>query len=274
MEYKCIRCNYKCDNLKRINDHIERKNMCQDINKCYLNDKNILKAKILENLIQDEKKTKKKDNYLIKKIKEEEYNIQESLNHLYDENEDKNVLNALVNVHNLLENNHDVINNFEEDEIQNNNNNQVYNLKSEELILNNNIKSCNDFSNLFDSQKKILNISKHLRIDIIFNYNIKLNVKEVTPFMKNPKMKESIEKLLAVVRTENNKISQEQINKDYEEIRNRINDVTILDAKKIELMFEKTIDMDIEYYLMYYFDEVDQKGFFYIYDIHYKKNNN
>ena len=41
--------------------------------------------------------------------------------------------------------------------------------------------------------KQILNISQQLKIDIIFNYNITLNIKEITPFMKNPKMKESIE---------------------------------------------------------------------------------
>ncbi len=287
--YKCLRCNYLCNNLKRINEHLERKNMCKDINNCNIDDINILKAKILENLIKVEKKTKTTDDNLISKIKQEEYNlINESLivenNNNLSENNTQNdniTLSHLPDSFNI--NKHEINNNsflkkdcentkdINKDYIKNNHQNtSIFTIK--EMLKNDEkIDSCLDFSKLFDTQKQVLNISKHLKIDIIFNYNITLNIKEVSPFMKNPRMKESIEKLIAVVKNENNKIANEQIKKNYDEIRDSITDLNSIDEKKIELMFEKTINMKIDYYLIYYYCDIDQKGFFYIYDINYQK---
>ncbi len=276
MNYKCIRCNYECDNLKRINDHLERKNLCKDLNNINISDKSILKAKILDNLIIKEKKTKIKNEKLINQINYEEYNILEKdMKKEKEENNINKVLDLdLEEKNNLINENINIIN--EDNEYNNSKegkNTNIFTLK--DMINKKNVKfeNCTDFSKLFDSQKHEINISQHLKFDIIFNYNINLNIKEVTPFMKNPKMKESIEKLIEVVKTENNKIAKEQINKDYEYVRNQINDINFIDEKKIELMFEKTINMDISYNMVYYYDEVDNKGFFYIYDIIYQKHN-
>lgn len=241
INFKCIRCNYECDISKRMEEHIDRKNKCKDINNSYVNDVVLLKRIIIDNT-----------NQRIK-IKESNHaeNNQSSIETI-SMNESKNV-------------------NYTEHLIKRNKNIFcVSDILTEDNTLVSNLKD------LCDCQKRQFDISQNYQLDIIFNYNINLNIKQVSAFKDNPKMKESVEKLVAVVKEENNKLSDELIKKEYNSImeaQRELNENNIIN-NIFDIEYEKEINMNVSYNIMYYYCNIDNKGFFYIHDINYEKTKN
>ncbi len=250
LNYKCIRCDYLCDCSKRMEEHIDRKNQCKDINNCMINDINLLRKMIIDNT-----------NHKIK-LKEEEIKRQKEL---INANKEKKIstINDLKKIPNDNEKG------FIVKEIDNNINKKTKkNIFSIEDIISDNDSIIPNLNNLIDSQEHQMVLSQHYKLDIIFNYNINLNIKQVTPFKDNPKMKESVEKLVNVVKEENNNISKELIKKEYELIMEKMNENNT-DSGKFEIQYEKEINMNVSYNIVYFYDSVDNKGFFYINDINY-----
>lgn len=246
IHFKCIRCNYECDISKRMEEHIDRKNKCKDINNSYVNDVALLKRMIIDNTNQrikiKESNHVENNQSLIETISNETISKNESKNVNYTEHPIKRIKNI-----------------FGVSDILTEDNTLVSNLKD-----------------LCDCQKRQFNISQNYQLDIIFNYNINLNIKQVSPFKDNPKMKESVEKLVAVVKEENNKLSDELIKKEYNSIMEaqcELNENNIIN-NIFDIEYEKEINMNVSYNIMYYYCNIDDKGFFYIHDINYEKTKN